>query len=80
MTKISWLMLFKRIIPDYIENHMKPESIMCDQNAELLIVKAGGTYTYSYRWASKSQTSADPLFGLHNQEHKTLMPNCVISS
>jgi hypothetical protein len=78
MTKISWLILFKKIIPVYIENHMKPESIMCDQSVELVIVKAGGTY--SYHWASKSQTSEDPLFGLHNQEHKTLMPNCVISN
>jgi hypothetical protein len=35
-------MLFKEIIPDYTENHTKPYL----QNAELMIVKADGTYCY----------------------------------
>jgi hypothetical protein len=39
-------MLFKEIIPVYTENHMKPTSRLYGQNVELLIVKAGGTYTY----------------------------------
>jgi hypothetical protein len=45
-TKINWLTLFKEIIAVYSENHMKHI-----QNEELLIVKAGGTY--SYHWALK---------------------------
>jgi hypothetical protein len=45
--KGNWLMLFEKIIPVYIENHTKP----IKQNAKLLVVKAGGTY--SYHWALK---------------------------
>jgi hypothetical protein len=41
-------MLFKEIIAVYIENHTKSVSL---QNEELLIVEAGGTY--SYHWALK---------------------------
>jgi hypothetical protein len=37
-------MLFKEIIGVYSENHNKPVSTPCGQNAELLIVKAGVTY------------------------------------
>jgi hypothetical protein len=39
-------MLFKEIIALYSENHMKPVSTLCGQNAELLIVKAGSTYSH----------------------------------
>jgi hypothetical protein len=49
MTTISWLMLFKKIIALYSENHTKPLNTICGQNAELLNVKACGTY--SYHWA-----------------------------
>jgi hypothetical protein len=35
-------MLFKEIIHIYTENHMKH----INKNADLLIVKAGGTYIY----------------------------------
>jgi hypothetical protein len=35
-------MLFKDIITVYAENHTMP----IKQNAELLIIKAGGTYIY----------------------------------
>jgi hypothetical protein len=49
ITKINWLMLFKEIIAVYWENHTKPINALCGHNAELLIVKAGGTY--SYHWA-----------------------------
>jgi hypothetical protein len=38
-------MLFKEIITDHSEN------TLCGQNAELLIIKAGGAY--SYHWALK---------------------------
>jgi hypothetical protein len=41
VTKINWLMLFKEIAV-CSENHAKPKI----QDAELLIVKAGGTYSY----------------------------------
>jgi CRISPR/Cas system-associated protein Csm6 len=46
ITKINWLTLFRKIIAVYSENHTKPLNTMCGQNAELLIVKAGGTYGY----------------------------------
>jgi hypothetical protein len=39
-------MLFEEIIVVYSENHMKPINTLCGQNAELLIVKAGGTRIY----------------------------------
>jgi hypothetical protein len=42
-------MLFKEITTNYSENHMKPINILCGQNAELQIVKAGGTH--SNQWA-----------------------------
>jgi hypothetical protein len=45
-TKISWLVLFKEIITVCSENHTKAVSAICGQNSELLIVKAGGTYSY----------------------------------
>jgi hypothetical protein len=43
ITKINWLTLFKEIIAVNSENHMKPIHSLCGQNAELLILKAGGT-------------------------------------
>jgi hypothetical protein len=39
ITKISWLMLFKKIIAVYSENHTKPDE-------DLLIFKAAGTSCY----------------------------------
>jgi hypothetical protein len=38
--------MFKEIDAVYLENHMKLINILCGQNAELLIDKAGGTYCY----------------------------------
>jgi hypothetical protein len=46
MTTINCLMLFWEIIAFYYENHMKPINTLCGKNADLLIIKAGGTYTY----------------------------------
>jgi hypothetical protein len=43
ITKINWLTLFKEIIAVYSENNTKHINTLCGQNAELLIVKAGGT-------------------------------------
>jgi hypothetical protein len=51
VTKINWLILFRKIIAVYSENHSKQINIMSEQNAELLIIKAGGTY--SYHWSLK---------------------------
>jgi hypothetical protein len=51
ITKINWLTLFKEIIAVFTENHMKSINTLCGQNAELLVTKAGGTY--SYHWALK---------------------------
>jgi hypothetical protein len=44
-------MMFREIIAVYSENHMKLINPICGQNAELLIVKAGGAYTC--HWALK---------------------------
>jgi hypothetical protein len=41
ITKINWLTLFKEIIAVYTEDHM-----ISIQNAELQIVKIGGTCNY----------------------------------
>jgi hypothetical protein len=43
ITKTELLMLFKEIIAVNCENNMKSINALCRQNAELLIVKAGGT-------------------------------------
>jgi hypothetical protein len=51
ITKINLLMLIEEIIPVYSENDIKPINTLCGQNAELLIVEAGGTY--SYHWVLK---------------------------
>jgi hypothetical protein len=51
MTTINLLILFREIIGVLSENHTKPINTLCGQNAELLIIKAGGTY--NYRWAIK---------------------------
>jgi hypothetical protein len=48
---IKWLMLFKEIITVYSENHTKPINKHFGQNAELLILKAGGAH--SYHWILK---------------------------
>jgi hypothetical protein len=47
--KINWLMLFKEIIAVYPKNRAKLINTLYAQNAELLNVKVGGTY--SYHWA-----------------------------
>jgi hypothetical protein len=47
LTKINWLMVWKKMFPVYNENHKKP----INTNAYLLFVKACGTY--SYHWALK---------------------------
>jgi hypothetical protein len=39
-------MLFKEIFAVYFENPKKPINTLCGKNAELLNVKAGGTYSY----------------------------------
>jgi hypothetical protein len=41
-------MLFKEIIAVYYENHTKLISTLCGQNAELVNVKACGTYNYQW--------------------------------
>jgi hypothetical protein len=40
-------MLFREIIDVYYERHTKPINISCGQNAELLINKAVGMYSYT---------------------------------
>jgi hypothetical protein len=44
ITKINTLL--KETIAGYCENHMIPMNTLCGQNAELLIFKAGGIYSY----------------------------------
>jgi hypothetical protein len=53
MTTINLLMLFREIIPADSQNYKKVVSAMSGQNAELLIIKAEGTY--SYQWILKGQ-------------------------
>jgi hypothetical protein len=38
-------MWFREIADFYSGNHMKPISTLCEQSAELLNVKVGGTYS-----------------------------------
>jgi hypothetical protein len=47
ITEINWLTAFKEIMAVYFENSMKH----INKNAEVLIVKESGTY--SYQWALK---------------------------
>jgi hypothetical protein len=42
ITKINWLTPFKEIIAVYVKNHGEP----INKNAQLLTVKAAGTYNY----------------------------------
>jgi hypothetical protein len=44
-TKPNRLMLCRGIIAVYCENHTEHINTLCGQNAEFLIVKAGGTYS-----------------------------------
>jgi hypothetical protein len=46
ITEINWLTLFKEIIAVYSQNHMKGINTLCGQNAEVLVIKAGDTYSY----------------------------------
>jgi hypothetical protein len=41
-------MLFGEITAVYSENHTKHINTLCGQNAELLIVQSGGTYTHQW--------------------------------
>jgi hypothetical protein len=36
------------MIAVYSKNHMKHINTLCEQNAELLYVKSGGTYNYHW--------------------------------
>jgi hypothetical protein len=47
------------IITVYSENHTKPVNTFCRQNAELLIIKAGGTC--GYQWGLKGEISRDKV-------------------
>jgi hypothetical protein len=46
MMVIGWLTLFREITVVYSENHTKHINTLCGQNAEVFIVKAGGTCSY----------------------------------
>jgi hypothetical protein len=48
-TKTNRLMLFRETIAVYRENNMKHKNTFSGQDAEILYVKAGGTY--SNHWA-----------------------------
>jgi hypothetical protein len=45
MTKTSRLALFREIFAVYCENHNESHKNHCGQNAELLNIVAGGTYS-----------------------------------
>jgi hypothetical protein len=46
MTTVIWFMLFGKITAAYSENDTKSIDALYGQNAELLNIKAGGTYIY----------------------------------
>jgi hypothetical protein len=46
ITTINWLTLFKETIAVYCENSKKPINTLREKNAESLVVKAGGIYSY----------------------------------
>jgi hypothetical protein len=48
----NWLVQFKNITTVYSKSHRKPVSMLCEQNAELLITQSGGMY--SYQWVLKN--------------------------
>jgi hypothetical protein len=50
--QIDCIMLTREIITVYFEHHTTPISVLCGQNAELLNVTAGGTYSYNctFEW------------------------------
>jgi hypothetical protein len=77
MTTINWLMLFWEIITVYSDNHGKHANTLCWQNAKLLNVKSGGTYTYHlvsndmYIMRYENHTGRPPhLFTLDNSEEQ----------
>jgi hypothetical protein len=43
--EIRWLMVLKEITTVFYESYTEPINTFCGQNAELLIIKAGSTYT-----------------------------------
>jgi hypothetical protein len=43
---ITWLILFKKEIPVYSENHTKSASTICGQNGDLPDIKESGRLTY----------------------------------
>jgi hypothetical protein len=47
ITKINWLTLLKEIIDVLSENRTKHINTLRGQNAELLFIEAGGTYSYT---------------------------------
>jgi hypothetical protein len=51
-TKPNRLMLFGETVAVYCENHTEHTDTLCEQNAEIYYVKAGGTY--SNQWILKS--------------------------
>lgn len=46
MTTINWLILFSEIIALYSLNETKPTNTIRGQDAELPVLRAGGTYSY----------------------------------
>jgi hypothetical protein len=62
MTTITWLILFREIIPVYSENHMKPINTLCGQNAELLNVKVGGTYSYHCAFKCQVKRNSEIIY------------------
>jgi hypothetical protein len=61
-TKTNRLMLFGEIIAVYCENHMEHINTLCEQNAEFLHAKAGGTLKLllCFKWLIDSLTLCIP--------------------
>jgi hypothetical protein len=69
---MNWLMFFNKIIAVYSEDHTKPINTLSGQNAELLMVKGGDTY--SYHWILKGYTNYNFL-----RSHKGRL-GCIFTS
>jgi hypothetical protein len=77
-------MLFsKEIINIYSENRTKPINTFCGKNTELLIVKAGGAYSYQWGFEGSNRLYevrvfciiVKPLIGLNIQDKNIFYMN-----
>jgi hypothetical protein len=69
-------MLFKEMMSVYCENHSKAINTLSGRNAELLVVKAGGTVCYHRAMNVSSRTSYSRgrnAAGRHREQARTVL-------